>query len=351
MIVDLDLLQAYWLLLLPFPWLWLYWRSRHSVSWPRILPVLSMRYPLLDDLEPITQTAAMREKSATSNKSLYSKVIGSRDQTMAIALSFMILSLTQPVHYGDTIEQEAELEAVDLILLVDTAISMNLSDYEIQGQAVSRLDMLKLFLTDFIKNYSGKRIALVLLGNPPALWLPLTTDRLVVQDALSRISTLLGGRIPDMGASLQLISEKFKNDQQTSIVLISDGGIQLGSISPNEAAKKLNTDGFTLYAIAVGSTDYKMEALDNSSLIYQPADLTILQQVVNTGQGVLFHAENAQLFSDALQIIETKHHQILEKKPALKLTEAWYPLPLSIALFLLVYAGCVQHKSAEAVLK
>lgn len=336
MITDFSCLQPYWLLFLPIPWLWLHWRIRHPVAWPQIPPVLAMRYPLL---------GAIQEKKVISNKPFSKAKTGHSDQTMAIALSFMILALAQPVHYGAAVEQGDDSEPVDLILVVDTALSMSLSDYEIQGQVMSRLAMSQLLLKDFINHYSGKRISLVILGGPPALWVPLTTDKAVVQDAVGRITTLLGGRLPDMGATLNLIRDEFIDDHEKVVVLISDGGAQVGAVSPTIAAQELIANDFTLYAIAVGSSEPDASSLDNSSLIYQPVNLSVLQQLVEHGQGRLFHAKNAQVFRDALQLIEKKHRKLLPKKEGLKLTEPWYPLPLAIALLFLLYAVFVRQKS------
>ncbi|MCU7800617.1 MAG: VWA domain-containing protein [gamma proteobacterium symbiont of Lucinoma myriamae] len=70
---------------------------------------------------------------------------------------------------------------------------MSLSDYEINGQIIDRLTLTRQLLDGFVSDYSGQRIGLVTLGNPPAIWLPLTSDKIIVQDAISRIRTFLGG--------------------------------------------------------------------------------------------------------------------------------------------------------------
>ncbi len=324
---DIALLQAYWLFSLPVPWLWLYWRRRYPSAWPRILPMLAMRYPLLHDLsfEKNSERAKIKKMQA--------------DRNMAIAMSFMILALAQPVRYSHFFGQEKNSEAVDLILVVDTALSMTLSDYEIEGEALSRIDLARLLLKKFVNNYSGTRMGLVTLGNPPSLWLPLTGDKAVIEDAVNRIRTFLGGRISDMGASLQLVREQFKDQQEKVVVIVSDGGTQIGSVSPENAAQELADNGFSVYVIAVGSSDPEAESLGNSSLIYEAANLNMLQKVAEKGQGLLFHALDAQGFSEALLTIEKRHRKPIKKEQALRLSEPWYPLPLGIAMVLLLYTA------------
>lgn len=336
MIADIGLLQAYWLFLLPFPWLWLYWRRRYSSSWPELLPTLAMRYPLLNDI------------AIGSSKEAKKKKIFTADQSLVIAMTFMILALSQPVLYRGLSEQEKKSEPVDMILVVDTALSMSLSDYELEGQPVSRLGIARLLLNQFVKNYSGSRMGLVILANPPALWLPLTSDKVIVQDAISRINTFIGGRISDMGATLNLIREQFNDHQEKVVVLISDGGAQIGAVAPEIAAKELASEGFTLYVIAIGSADPEAKSLDNSSLIYEAVNLKMLQQVADSGHGALFHALDSQAFSDALKSIENKHRKPVQLTEQSRLTQALYPLPLVIALLLFLYAALFHPNTFES---
>lgn len=328
-----GLLQPYWLLLLPLPWLWLYWRRSQSVSWPRILPVLTVRYPLLGDLPQ----SSIDIKSNTKNRQA--------DVMMSLAMSLMVFALSQPVHYTGFFEPEKKSEPVDLILVVGTALSMSLSDYEINGQIVDRLTLTRQLLDGFVSDYSGQRIGLVILGNPPALWLPLTSDKIIVQDAISRIRTFLGGRITDMGATLRLVREHFNDQNEKVVVLISDGGAQVGAISPQEAAQELAADGFSLYVIAVGSSDPDAGSLDKSSLIYEAVNLNMLQQVAKQGKGQLFHALNTQAFSDALEMIEKKHRKPVDKEDKKYLTRVWYPVPLALAMLLILYVSLRQPGS------
>lgn len=332
---DIALLQPYWFFLVPLIWLWYYWRLRHPVLWPQILPLWTMRYPPLADLHG-TKTNSITAKNKRSVP---------RDFTIALAFNFMLLALAQPVYYDSYIEQQGKSSAPDIIFAVDTALSMSLSDYQLEGQPVSRIGIAQIILTSFIKDYSGTRMGLVILGNPPSLWLPLTHDKAVVQDAVSRITTFLGGRITDMGATLNLIQEKFTVQEDKIVVLISDGGTQIGSVSPQDAAQELAAQGFTLYIIAVGSDDPDTGSLDNSSLIYEAANIKMLQEVAEHGNGRLFHALDAQGFSEALKFIQAKHRKPADKKNKLRLMQAWYPLPLAIALLLVLYAVFFQHST------
>jgi len=323
---DINLLQPYWLLLLPLPWLWLYWRLTHPVSWPQILPKISMYYPLLEDIDPLKQSVKPSKKRTLSNEHI-----------MAIALSFILLTLAQPVYYQADIEQQDQPEAVDMIIAVDTALSMSLKDYNLDGQKVSRIAASRHLLKTFINDYSGNRMGLVIMDSPPALWLPMTTDKAVMQDALTRINLFFGGKQSDLGATLNLIYKQFKDDQEKVIIVISDAGVQVGNSSFDSIAKELADNGFTLYIIVLGAAEPVVGTLADNSLLYQSVNLKLFQQAAVYGKGRLFHALDKQTFSEALQTIEKQHYKSAVLKNRLKLTTSWYPLPLVIAMFLLLY--------------
>ncbi|MFK5984318.1 MAG: VWA domain-containing protein [Pseudomonadota bacterium] len=345
---NMAFLQWYWLLLLPFPWLWFSWRFACSSNWPQIMPRINMFYPLLGDLTQLDNNSLKKNKQGLS-----------ANKIISIAFTFMIIALAQPVSYRSYKPVQNASEPVDMILVVDTALSMSLEDYEIKGQAISRLKMSQWLLNDFIQNYSGSRMGLVLLATPPALWLPLTSDKAVVQNAVSRITTLLGGRISDMGATLKLIQQQFqlepqKNNslasnskQEKVVVLISDGSTQLGSISPVDAAKQLADQGFSLYIIAIGSAHFEAGYNANSRLLYEPTNIKMLQQVADTGHGQLFHALDAQAFNHALATIEAKHRKLIVSKDPIKLSQPWYQLPLFIAMILFLYAVLFANKESR----
>lgn len=220
---ELGLLQPYWLLLLPLPWLWLY-RLPHP-DWPALLPRQAVRYPPLAHL-PAAQTAA----PASMARRWSSRIT-------ALALSLMLLALAQPVRYTQPLARQAPSEPVGTILLVGTAVSMSLRDYRLRGQPVDRMSLARTLVDGYVKNYRGRRLGLVILGHPPALWLPLTTDRAVVRDAVSRIRSTLGGRLTDMGATLQLVRKQFASPGDKVVVMVTDGGVQLGAISPQVTAR------------------------------------------------------------------------------------------------------------------
>jgi Ca-activated chloride channel family protein len=323
---ELGLLQPWWLLALPLSLVWLAWRRRRLRPWPTLLPPMTLRYPLLS----IVTGEGGRGDHATS---------ATADRLVAIALMLAVIALAQPVRYVGSIASEAASEPVDLVIVAGTAISMTLRDYVVDGERVDRMTLTRRLLDRFVADFQGRRIGLVVLGNPPALWLPLTGDKTAVRDAIVRLRTTMVGRLSDTGAALQLVHEGYGSVADKVVVLVTDGGLQLGATSPQAAARQLAAEGNTLYVIGIGASDPVDFGGDVGGLIYEPIDPAALTEVAEAGGGRFFHAQDVDAFEAALSVIESAHRRPVAPSPTQHVVEPWYPLPLGAAMLLLLAAA------------
>lgn len=323
---EIGLLQPYWLLLLPLPLVWLAWRRKRRQPWPVLLPPMTLRFPLLG----VVHDSQRPEARARS-------VLGER--LIAAALLLAVIALAQPVRYVGIIEPTETSESVDLVIVASTAISMVLRDYMVDGERVDRMTMTRRLLDRFVADFQGRRIGLVVLGNPPALWLPLTPDKRVVRDAIARLRTVMIGRLSDTGAALKLVNDEFSDTADKVVVMLTDGGLQLGETSPLAAARALVAGGNTLYIIGMGASEPGEYAGDVGGLIYEPIDPVGLTEVAQAGGGRFFHATDTDAFKTALSVIESSHRKPVAPAPAQRQVEPWYPLPLGVAMLLILIAG------------
>ena len=323
---DLSLLQPWWLLALPLPLAWLAWRRRRPRPWKTLLPPMTLRYPLLTT---VTGEGG-RADPATS---------ATADRLVAAAMVLAVIAFAQPVRLVGSVESEAASEPVDLVIVAGTSISMTLRDYVVDGERVDRMTLTRRLLDRFVADFQGQRIALVVLGNPPALWLPLTSDKTAVRDAIARLRTTMIGRLSDTGAALQLVNEDFGNTTDKVVVLVTDGGLQLGATSPQAAARTLAAEGNTLYVIGIGASDPADYGGDVGGLIYEPIDPAALTVVAETGGGRFFHARDVDGFRTALSVIESAHRRPVAPSPMQRVVEPWYPVPLGAAMLLLLVAA------------
>ena len=82
---ELGLLQPWWLLLLPLPWLWLRWRRHRQQAWPSLLPRLAVHYPPLSHLPEELPQTSVRSPGQWC------------DRLTAMALTLLLFALAQPV--------------------------------------------------------------------------------------------------------------------------------------------------------------------------------------------------------------------------------------------------------------
>lgn len=337
---ELQLLQPAWLIFLPLPFFW-WWRQRNRpVRWPTLHSTLTLRYPPLAHVDIATESD---EKWAARTRL--------PDHLLLAALVALILALSQPVKNTAVLHEKTQAEPVDLILLVGTAVTMTLKDYSANDEPISRMTMVRQMLDRFVSDYSGQRVGLVILGDPPAIWLPLTTDKSVVRNAISRIQTTLGGRLSDTGGALKLIAEQFSGPERKVVVLVTDAGQQLGSLSPQEGATLLAEQNMTLYTIAIGSADPKAIKQGASDLIYEPVNLELMNELASIGHGKAFHALNTEAMQQALTTIQANERAPAKPPVSYQLVEPLYPWLVGLALLLLaasfLFAGLDLRGSAK----
>ncbi|NRP11018.1 MULTISPECIES: VWA domain-containing protein [unclassified Marinobacterium] len=322
MFSDWGMLQPLWLLLTPLI-LILFWRRRDTdAPWPDLLQRERVRYPLYGEL--------------TNEQPEASQYQPRRERLLLMSMTLFVLALAQPVVYRDTIELPDQKDPVDLVLLVDTNITMVLKDYFDGQQSIERMSLTKELLSEFVNGFQGNRIGLSIMGNPPYHWLPFTDDRDAVTQAIARIRVTLGGRLSDMSASLKLVSDNYPTDLNPVVVMVTDSGMQLGETSPQAAAKALADAGYTLYVIAIGSTELSQEQKARAGFVYDPVDLALLDEVAKAGAGKMFHALNIDAFEEALQTISREQTTQNRSINTLPLVEPLYPWFILSGLTLLI---------------
>jgi len=315
-----------WLLALLSLWLLLTPWAR-TLRWPNLVAPLNMRYPLLAHL---LAASAERVKSPASqlNRPL-----------LMITAALLLIALAQPQKPGPALPQTQRPQAVDLILLVNTSVSMVLKDCAIDGFQVDRMAKQIDVLKRLVHRFRGARIALVVLGRPAAVWLPLTRDRALVASALQHLQTTLGGRNSDIGATLELVAQAFpagtNNRNQQRILLVSDGYQQLGAETPQQASRKLAQMGYRIDTLAIGSTRFAESKLGKAHLIYQPVDLALMQQLADIGHGRMLRARAQGIIDKLLQALDNPTQRTQSQQPRPQI--ALYPWPLSFAMLLLLW--------------
>lgn len=304
-----------WFLLLPFFW----WRLWHACGiLPPPFPALALRHP----------AAAWAQQDLRQTQNPISRRVWA-----ALLFTLLLTALAEPVRYGAPLPEKPA--PVDLVLVVDVSVDMVLRDYVIEGERVSRLHMMKRLLDKFAASFNGRRMALVVVGSPSALWLPLTDERELLRHLLGRLELSLAGGYSALGDALALTAEHFGNEGERVAVLFSTASHPLGRLSPQEGAQRLKQAGVTLYTMGVGATNYAAAERGSGGLIYEPVDLALLGELAKQTGGQGFHANSSEAVEQALKAIERRHIRALAKESAPHTRQPLYVFPLALALLLL----------------
>ncbi len=271
---EVTLLSPGWLLLLPLTVLVaLRWGTRiQGLFTPT--PSIEVRHPLADCLHTLS--------ARSTGSPLYVRIV------VIAALSLMLLAMAQPVRLGAPLNDETL--PVELVIMVDTSVTMSIRDYLVEGEAVDRLTVAKVILDRFLSEFKGRRVALVVLGQPSAIWLPLTKEIDLARHLLGRLKPSLAGRHAGVGDALVEVAEQFSDESGRIAMLVSDGVLPAGTISPVEGGKRLAQRGMKLMALGIGARAEEVADQLPMGLIYEPLDLELLQDIVEPSGGVVHHA-------------------------------------------------------------
>jgi Ca-activated chloride channel family protein len=173
---------------------------------------------------------------------------------------------------------------------------MNTGDYIINRRQISRIDMAKPVLKEFINGRPNDRIGLVVFAVQAFIATPLTLDHDYLLENIDRLgigtinsdATAIGDGITTALNRLRDLKAKSK-----IIVLMTDGGNNSGKIDPIVAAHAAQALGVKIYTIGLGNR----EIVQQMGLPpgYLPDEDT-LQQIADMTGGRYYRADNAEKF-------------------------------------------------------
>jgi len=210
-------------------------------------------------------------------------------------------------------------EGIDIILAVDTSGSMVAGDMT-KDPDVSRLDVAKKVVEQFIKKRKNDRIGLIVYGEDAYTQCPLTLDYGVLLKFLDKCKIGIAGEnstsIGDAIATSVLRLEKSKAKSKV-IILLTDGKNNSGLIAPRTAADMARELGIKIYTIGVGTTaPYApvpgIDVFGGKTYHRMPVDIDeqLLQEVANVSSGKYFRATSKnslkRIYDDINKMEKTK---------------------------------------------
>ena len=250
----------------------------------------------------------------------------------------LVTSAARPQLLGESLQ--LPVTGRSLMFAVDISGSMVNDDMELGGRRVSRLSVVKVVASDFLRRREGDRVGLILFGRTAYLQAPLTLDRQTVATLLDEAQVGLAGKETALGDAIGLAVKRLREQPEHNrvLILLTDGANTAGAVDPLKAADLAAQEGVRIYTIGVGGdgllvqTPFGVQRLAGGDL-----DEDTLKRIADKTHGRFFRARDsaglAQVYRE-LDAIEPASKDALNFRPVRELY-AW-PLAVALALSLLL---------------
>ena len=283
-------------------------------------------FPRLDRLKNIfPNNSSLKEKSEPYFLPL-----------LLLSWTLMILALMQPENVNQF--RQVKNKGYDLMVAVDISASMQALDFSTAGKAISRLDVTKEVVGNFIKGREGDRLALILFGQNAYLQVPFTLDTTSVRLMLDGAAAGMAGNATAIGDAIGLAVRMLRDRPEGSrvLILLTDGEDNSSSIPPLEASKLAKQYGIKIYTIGIGKEGLVPfpNQFGGYGMVEVSIDETLLKEISEETGGQYFSATNQKTLAsiyakiDELEKSEANETSFFIRKPL-------YQYPLTLCLIIL----------------
>lgn len=320
-----------WLLLLPLL-LAAMWRAASKNAGEDDIASTGMVL-LHPDLSPVSDPTGNEKNTPPSTSRWFLALNGS-------ALLLLVLALAQPQRIGELIPENPE--GREIVMLIDTSKTMSIDDFELNGQRVERLAVLKNVVSRFIAARQGDRFGVIVFGTTAATMVPPSFDRDLVTGMIQQVQVGIAGDNTAIGDALGLALKQLRERQalRPALILFSDNTENTaGDITPSEAVQLARRMGVAIYTVQVGS-DLFAAGRAPASADSLPAEPD-LQQIASFTGGRFYRADN----SGALQAVVAdigKLEQTITRPSTRSVVDEWYWAALLLAACLFSAARLLQ---------
>ncbi len=260
-----------------------------------------------------------------------------------LCLILLITALARP-QYGSAYT-EVEASGIDIMLAVDISQSMLAMDFTLDDTPVSRLEVVKKVVNDFIDKRPNDRIGLTIFSGKPYLISPLTLDHDWLRKRLEIIEIGMikeGGTA--IGSAIAAGVNRLRKQRAKSkiLILLTDGVSNTGRIPPLTAAEAAKALGFKIYTIGAGTQGEAptpiVDPFGRRRLVRVPVEIDdkTLQKVADMTGALYFRATDTK----SLRKVYDEINRLEKTTHTIKRFENYTELfPYLLGIFLLLCAG------------
>ncbi len=257
------------------------------------------------------------------------------------AALLLCVALAQPQTVGDWIPEP--LQGRDIVLLLDTSVTMSIRDFELEGRPVERLSVLKGIMQKFVEHRPEDRFGVVVFGSLASTLVPPSFDHDLVIASLKRLQTGVSGDNTAIGDALGLALKQVKvqGRARPALILVSDGDNTAGEMRPAEAVALARHLAVPVYCVQIGAEAPEMPDAMPGSEILEPG----LRDIARLTQARYYTAGNSGTLNAVIQDIDGLEKSIVRPATRRAITH-WYLLPLLLAVALLTLQRVIQLRSS-----
>lgn len=236
------------------------------------------------------------------------------------ALFCFLIALARPQKVDSS--TQVQESGIDMMLAIDLSPSMQALDYRKNGQEISRVEVVRDTVGQFIQSRPNDRIGMVAFAGEAYLMSPLTLDHDWLLQNVERLDVGLAGDATAIGSAIATCANRLRDQPSKSkiIVLLTDGANNAGKITPFAAAQAAHALGIKIYAIGAGSADVAKFPIRNAfgQKVYTtiPVDIDedALRKIADITGGKFYRATD----TETLQHVYQEINQLETSKVAIK---------------------------------
>ncbi|NBA94308.1 VWA domain-containing protein [Pseudomonas sp. R5(2019)] len=314
-----------------------------ELAWPWIFALLPLPWlmrlvlPAADSGEPVLNISFISELETLAGRKARLNLPTWRQQAPYVLLWLLLLmAAARPQWLGEPLPVAAS--GRDLLVAVDVSGSMDFPDMQWDGEEVSRLELVKHLLGDFLQDREGDRVGLILFGSEAYLQAPLTFDRRTVRTWLDEARIGIAGKNTAIGDAIGLAVKRLRQRpaQSRMLILITDGANNGGEIHPLTAARLAAQENIRVYTIGIGADPDPQGGIGLMGITPSlDLDEASLKEIAKLTGGSYFRAHDGKelgAIGQTLDQLEPVAQQPTQARPAIAL----YHWPLTGALLVSV---------------
>ncbi|HHH36955.1 MAG TPA: VWA domain-containing protein, partial [Gammaproteobacteria bacterium] len=270
--------------------------------------------------EKADDTPALLHPQAT----LLARLAGERGRTSStrwpwiLGCILLVLALARP-QWLDFSSPDAR-QGHDLMLVIDVSGSMRALEPDQTEAPLSRLETVKAALRDFLPRRHRDRVGMILFGEHPAVYLPLTSDLHLAQTLLADLRPGILGERTALGDAIAMAVQRLADRPRTArlLLLFSDGSDTAGVTPPMDALSLARREGVRIFTVGVGSEGkvlFPRGPVMTPEVTRLPPDKALLQRLARETGGRFYEAANPKDMRRILRDIDAQAPTII-KDPA-----------------------------------